>query len=343
MELFHHFWTVTSETLVFGVQMWSETLLRYSFKVIVVSQSFLKASRIEQGKFKARITLTNLQHKFLMHAMLLMAASHLRHLHPEEPRYRMQELEHFSQAIPAFTAALSDSITADNAYPLLACSALILQYQWACHDLTDHGPDNFLDFGFGNLIGLYSGMRQLALASLPVTINDPFLYPFMFYRPIFNIKRYSENTNIPLELESFFTHCCQCPKWSGVAERNFDIRMNSARSLIPVLSAVKLGSAELEVSGLMPDIARVLFILPLFTTSEFAQLVKDNDEAALLILLHYYALVLRLLSEKYWWMRDRSAHVCKSILIKLGNKCERCLGCVRELCAGGPILLANLI
>jgi hypothetical protein len=86
-----------------------------------------------------------------------------------------------------------------------------------------------------------------------------------------------------------------------------------------------------------------LFILPLFTTSEFAQLVKDNDEAALLILLHYYALVLRLLSDRYWWMRDRSAHVCKSILTNLGNKCERCLGCVRELCAGGPILLANLI
>jgi hypothetical protein len=52
LELFNHFWTVTSETLVFGVQMWSETLLRYSFKVIIVSPSFIKASRIEHGKIQ---------------------------------------------------------------------------------------------------------------------------------------------------------------------------------------------------------------------------------------------------------------------------------------------------
>jgi hypothetical protein len=163
--------------------------------------------------------------------------------------------------------------------------------------------------------------------------QDPFLYSFMFYRPIFNIRRYSENTNIPLELEVFFTHCCQCPKWSNMGEGNFSIRMNAARSLIPVLSAVKLGLAELEASNLMPDIARVLFILPLFTSNEFGHLLKENDEAALLILLYYYALVLRLLSEKFWWMRKRSAHMCEAIMTRLGNKCEKCVSCARELCA----------
>jgi hypothetical protein len=268
-----------------------------------------------------------------MHAMLLMAASHLRHLHPEERRYHVQELEHFSQAIPGFNAALSDSITQGNAYALLACSSLILQYQWASHDLTECDANNALDLGFGSLLGLYSGMRQVALASLTIAVHDPDLYSFMFYRPIFTIKRYSENTNIPLELEGFFTHCCQCPEWSTMGEGNFSIRMDAARGLIPILSAVKLGLAELEVSSLMPDIARVLFVLPLFTTTDFAQLLKENDEVALLILLYYYALVLRLLSGKFWWMRERSAHVCESILAKLGNKCEKCIGWARELCA----------
>jgi len=239
-------------------------------------------------------------------------------------------LEHFSQAISGFNAALSGSITEDNAYTLLACSILILQYSWACPELTGREANNAIDFGFGNLLGLYSGMRQLALVIL--AINDPYIYSFMFYRPIHEIMRYSENTNVPLELEGFFTHCCQCPKWSGAEGGNFRTRMDAARRLIPILSALKLGHAELEASGLMLDVSRYLFALPFLSSDEFVQLLRNDDEPSLVILLYYYALVLRLLSGKFWWMRERSAHLCQWLLARLGNRCDKCIGWAREIC-----------
>lgn len=274
--------------------------------------------------------------------MLFMAASHLRHLRPQGSHDCQEELEHFSQFIQGFNAALSGAITEDNIYALGGCSFLILQYSWACPELTEREFNNEIDFGFGGLPGLYSGMRQLGLAML--TLHDPYLHSIMFHRPIQEIERYSKNTNIPSELEDFFTHCCQCPKWSGAENGNFSTRMDTARGLIPILSALKQGERELAASGLLPDISRYLFVLPLFSLVEFGQsgqfvkLLRNNDEAALVILLYYYALVLRLISGKFWWMRARSAHMCESLLARLGNKCDKCIGWAREICSLKPVL-----
>jgi hypothetical protein len=270
-----------------------------------------------------------------MHAMMFMAASHLQHLQPTESSYRKQELEHFSQVIPAFNKALSGPITEDNLYALCACSLLILQYTWACPELTDREAGSAIDFGFGSLVGLYSGMRRLALSLL--TIHDPYLQAMMFYRPIEAIKGYSKNTNIPAELEGFFTHCCQCSKWCGLGDENFSIRMEAAHRLIPVLSALKMGEIELKSSGLMPDVARYLFAQPFLSSGEYARLLKSNDEASLVVLLYYFALVRRLLSGEFWWMRERSAHICEWLLAQLGNKCERCVGWAREISSMQPL------
>jgi hypothetical protein len=262
--------------------------------------------------------------------MLFTAALHLRHLQPQQICHRKEEMEHFSQFIPSFNAALSGPLTQDNAYALCACSLLILQYSWGCPELTDRELNNAMD-GFGNLLGLYSGMRKLAQAFL-ATIHDPHFYSLGFYRPVEAIRRYSENTNIPLELEIFFTHCCQCPKWSGTKDGNFNIRMDAARRLIPLLSALRLGQEALEASGLMPDIARYVFMLPVVSSEEYGQLLRNNDEASLVILLYYFALVRRLTSGKFWWMRERSARLCEWLLTRLGNKCERCTGWAAEIC-----------
>jgi hypothetical protein len=43
MQLFHHFCTVTLETLVFGPQMWREKVVPDAFQVMLVSPLFLIA------------------------------------------------------------------------------------------------------------------------------------------------------------------------------------------------------------------------------------------------------------------------------------------------------------
>jgi hypothetical protein len=324
MHLFHHFSTLTSGTLILGPQLWKEKAVPTAFKVTHLLLTLITVSG-----------LMIVQYEYLMHSMLFMAASHLRHLQPEEGIYRKEELEHFSQVIPAFNAALSGPITENNLYALCACSLLILQYSWACPDLTGREANNAIDFGFGSLLGLYSGMRRLALSLL--TIHDPYLHSIMLRRPIEIISRYSENTNIPAELEDFFSHCCLCAEWCGPGDKHFSIRMEAASRLIPVLSALKLGEGELEASGLMSDISRYLFVLPLLSSEEYAQLLRNNDEASLVILLYYFSLVRRLLSGKYWWMRERSAHLCEWLLVRLGNRCERCVGLAREINSMQPL------
>jgi hypothetical protein len=324
MHLFHHFSTLTSGTLILGLQLWREKVIPTSFKVAPLLPSLITTSG-----------LTIVQHEYLMHAMLFMAASHLRHLQPEESIHRKEELEHFSLVIPVFNAALSGPITEDNLYALCACSLLILQYSWACPDLTDREANNAIDFGFESLVGLYTGMRRLALSLL--TIHDPYLHSIMLHRPIEIISRYSENTSIPAELEDLFSHCCLCPEWCGSGDKNFSIRMEAAQRLIPVLSALKLGERELEASGLMLDISRYLFVLPLFWSEEYGQFLRNNDEASLVILLYYFSLVHRLLSGKYWWMRERSAHLCEWLLARLGNRCERCAGWARQISSMQPL------
>jgi len=224
-------------------------------------------------------------------------------------------------------------MTKDSAYILGACSLLILQYSWACLEVMDSGPNGRSDLGFSSLLPLYSGMKQLGL-TLWITYEpyDPYLHSIMAYRPIQKITHYFENTTMPLELESFFTHCCNCTKWCNTADGNFSIRMDAARSLIPLLSAFKLSHIELESSGFMPDISRCLFIWPLLTPIGFKQLVGKNDEASMVIVLYYYAAVLGVASWEFWWMRERSAHMSRSILIRLGDKCKECIGWAREIC-----------
>jgi hypothetical protein len=222
-------------------------------------------------------------------------------------------------------------MTTENASVLAACSLLILKYSWASFDATDQDAIDKSNWGFGNLTGLYSGMRQVSL--LVLNALDPQLTNVMNHRPIHRIMNYLEDSTLLLELEAFFTHCCQCPSWSHTDDKTFTTCMDAARGLIPLLSTLKLDRSNLETSGLIPDISRCLFILPLFTTKEFTQLLEQSDEVSLVIVLYYYAAVLGLASGRFWWMRDRAAYMSTSLLSRLGDRCLECTGWAAEICA----------
>ena len=269
-----------------------------------------------------------------MHGILLIAASHLRFLQqPDRKSHSKQELEHFSRMIPSFSKKLSEPMTRENAYVLGACSMLILQYTWANMEVADEDGCYRFSSEFGNLIGLYSGMKQLGL--MMWSVGDPYLDSIMTYRPSQRICHYLEDTSLPLELETFFMHCCRCSTWSEATEETFNHRMNAARGLIPLLAAFKLERSALELSGLMPDILRCLFTWPLITPVGFRTLLERDDEASLVIVLYYFAAILGLASDKYWWMLERAEYLCRSILRRLGDRCEQCTGWASEICFHG--------
>jgi hypothetical protein len=143
--------------------------------------------------------------------------------------------------------------------------------------------------GFGTLSALYGGLRQLGLHL--VLVGDPYFTPIMNYRPILRIAQYFENSTLLSEVEALFTHCCQCPTWTNSQFGTFDGRMSATRGLIPLLSALRLDALSLEMSGLIPDIGRCLFVMPMLTPDGFKHLLDENDEASLVIALYYWTAV----------------------------------------------------
>lgn len=153
----------------------------------------------------------------------------------------------------------------------------------------------------------------------------------MNYRPILRIAQYFENSTLLSEVEALFTHCCQCPTWTNSQFGTFDGRMSATRGLIPLLSALRLDALSLEMSGLIPDIGRCLFVMPMLTPDGFKHLLDENDEASLVIALYYWTAVWRLASGKSWWMRERAVYMSKKLLGQLRCRCEECTAWAAEL------------
>ena len=272
-----------------------------------------------------------MQNEFLMHSVLLVAASHLQHLQPSENRHRKVALEHLSQTLPSFRNALAalPARRGDSADALLACSMLILQYSWEFNRSTiqDANPN---PEGFGSLLGLYSGLRYIVFEIIDGRSGSRF-DSMLIYSPRLKIESYIEDSNLPTEVEVFFGYCLTCTKISDNKNKNMSGCVDAARRLIPILCALKLGRRCLEASGLILDVARYLFAWPNLLSDDFIHLVKMNDESSQVVLLYYFAAVLSIPSERFWWMRDRSVYMCDTILLRLGDRCEECTGWAREL------------
>jgi hypothetical protein len=272
-----------------------------------------------------------MQNEFLMHSVLLVAASHLQHLQPTENRHRKVALEHLSQTLPSFRnalAALPDR-RRDTADALLACSMLILQYSWEFNGSTirDANPN---PEGFGSLLGLYSGLRYIVFEIIDERSGSRF-DSMLTYSPRLKIESYFKDSNLPSEIEVFFGHCLTCTKISDNKSGSVNGCVDAAHRLIPILCALKLGRRCLEASGLILDVARYLFAWPNLLSDDFIHLVKISDERSQVVLLYYFAAVLNIRSERFWWMRDRSVYMCDTILLRLGDRCEECTGWAREL------------
>jgi len=271
------------------------------------------------------------QNEFLMHAVLLVTASHLQHLQPSETQHRRVVLEHLSQVLPSFRNAL-DTLPVgrgDSADALLACSMLILQYSWefnlsAIQDASRHAE------GFSSLLGLYSGLRYVIFEIIDARGGSRF-DSMITYSPRLKIEQYFEGSNLPSEIKVFFGHCLTCLKISDNKDGNLSDYVDAARHLIPILCALKLGHRCLEASGLILDVARYLFAWPNLLSDNFIHLVKINDERSQVVLLYYFAAAFNIRSERFWWMRQRSVYMCEAILLRLGDRCEECTGWAREL------------
>src|SRR5271163_208158 len=154
------------------------------------------------------------QNEFVMHAVLLVAASHLQHLQPSESGHRKVALEHLSHVLPSFRNALATLPvgSGSSADALLACSMLILQYSWEFTLSTVQDANPYAE-GFGSLLGLYSGLRYIVFEIIDARSDSRF-DSMLTYSPRLKIERHFEDSNLPSEIEAFFGHCLTCTKIS---------------------------------------------------------------------------------------------------------------------------------
>jgi hypothetical protein len=261
-------------------------------------------------------------HSFLIHAIFLVTASHLHHLHPDDPRYQNAVLEHFSNVLPCFRAALDTfSGNTDHADALMACAILLVQYSW-----TFMSPDTTAEpntDAWLTMLGLYSGLTSVVLSFYHL-LDESRFRRMMKYSPVRRIEAYLNSISVPIHIDGLFHHSLTCSKISDGGEMSSSDCSDASRRLILILCAMRLGQNRLETSGILLDVARCLFTWPSLLSPGFKRLVKLEDGRSQIILLYYFAAVSRLRGERFWWMRERAVCMFKTIWAKLEGKCTHC-------------------
>lgn len=98
-----------------------------------------------------------------------------------------------------------------------------------------------------------------------------------------------------------------------------------------------MGIPALEASSIYLDVARYLFTLPItlpiINPDGFGNRAYMKNARYQMILLYYFAAVVRFRSERFWWMRRRARCMFEWLLGELEDKCGVCTGMVRLLVA----------
>ncbi|OCK83170.1 hypothetical protein K432DRAFT_423561 [Lepidopterella palustris CBS 459.81] len=166
MKLFHHFGALTARTLIFGAEVWRNKVMVMSFK-----------------------------HDFLMHAILVVSATHLDYLDPHNPINRKASVFHLSKALQLFRHELSQPLTKDNADPLMATAILLFHHAWANIDFVypsfsfeNFNPDDpssySLDLSMDPVFTLASGVRDLFMSAMSYLTSYTSIFSVnTFHRP----------------------------------------------------------------------------------------------------------------------------------------------------------------
>jgi hypothetical protein len=162
-----------------------------------------------------------------MHAILLISATHLSYLLPNESTYHRASALHLSQTLRMFRHALSQPVTQHNADALMATSLLLVHHAWAAVDniqtstASDHSADQNqpsvassyqaqLDLSSDPLFSHSGGARRVFMAAIDlIAANKSIFAPSAVHRPRNSLMRATAHAwpSGPGELEEFFSRC----------------------------------------------------------------------------------------------------------------------------------------
>jgi hypothetical protein len=158
-----------------------------------------------------------------MHAILLIAATHLSFLVPTEQSYHHASVQHLSKTLHLFGLALSQPRTSANADAFMATATILVHHAWAtidairCPPASNRSIDSTattsrrstLDLSHDPLFTLSDGLNAVFMNAIEfIALNDSIFAASIQHRPRYSILcALRDLPNCLEELEMFFSEC----------------------------------------------------------------------------------------------------------------------------------------
>jgi hypothetical protein len=261
-----------------------------------------------------------------MHAIFLVAATHLKYLQPNEKKHQVVALQNLSQLLPVFRntiSTISDNkeYSKETAEALIACSMLLLQYSW------DIDSQVWSD---GGSLGLYRGLVSITFSCMPRVRGGSFC-GMLNWSPRLRIEKCMISAGAKCTLDGVFAHILICNKISEIQPEDPSDLSDILQRLSMIFWALDPGPDEFGEVGLELAAARYLFTLPTWFSHGLMRLVRLSDGRAQVVSLYYFTAVTQLRSEKFWWMTKRAIYMFKEMSRIIGDKCVECTGRAQEI------------
>ena len=253
-----------------------------------------------------------LQNDFLLHAVLMTAASHLQRLYPASGNgYALQSAYHLNLSLRSFRSYLGNyASVSSNLDAIIATCFLFIIYSYNMPVFDTESPilDPLLCHTSG-IFNILSSQQSFILPSILQPVCSPELLPAVFPEsgPAFNL----------------ILMVMTCISDGTVPDLNEEVYIATIENLTIVLGTVtaraRLGNTPPQ--SLLLYLVKWLSFLPV----QFTNLINMHDPRALVIIAHYYAAVTCVLSKsttEWWWMRQRPTYMIRQITSFLGKEWE---------------------
>ncbi|KAK4178082.1 sterol uptake control protein 2 [Triangularia setosa] len=245
-----------------------------------------------------------LNQMFMLHQMLAVTSYHLAHLRPGKSReFTIMARHHQSIAIRGISGALTD-ITSENCHAVFATSALLfVSTLSASHiDFAQGGQEP----NVGDLVSIFRVVRGIfsVLNKADGIVRSGPLQA-LFTRHQGPRKPFPTLDQVAVRAQAFLLQ----------AEDTGDDDMTdpAVRSvIIAAANALLHFIPEALEHGMNPEY-RIVTAWPMYTMSEFVQLLKQRHHPAL-ALLSYYMMIIDSTSKYWWYMKGWGPGVVRDIL-----------------------------
>jgi hypothetical protein len=259
-----------------------------------------------------------------MSAVLLVAAAHINSGIPAGDSGRKDTLQNFSLALSGLRNSLTMEMTIGNMESIISCTILLIHYSWTCMD-QDLDTDIDIAVSFRQTVDHFHGLKDCIVIAQDVFVQTEWAKALLFSPKIKLERMLMQSQDTANKLEDMFLHCLYCGLGTKKPDNASNDNISALSRLILPMSVLLIYLPDLESSGAVPEMHRYLFTWPTICTKGFVLQVSEGNPASLTILLYYYAAILRIYSDKIWWMRDGATFMFNKLRSKLSGYCDRCV------------------